>query len=43
MLHDLGKRARSASADSRRRLLASQPASGPANHARHHAPLKAQS
>ena len=43
LLHDVTQQTASAHAASRRRLAAKQPASGPANHARHHVSLKAQS
>lgn len=42
LLHDVGKLTASANAASRRRITAKLPASGPANHARHHASPKSQ-
>ncbi len=43
LLHDVTKQTASANAASRRRLRATQPASGTVNHARHHVSPKAQS
>ncbi len=43
LLHDVTQQTASANAASRRRLVAAQPASGSANHARHHVSPKAQS
>jgi hypothetical protein len=43
MVHDVTNPVASASAASRRRMVATQPASGTANHARHHASPKSQS
>lgn len=43
LLHDVTKQTGSANAASRRRLIATQPASGSANHARHHVSRKTQS
>ena len=43
LLHDVTNQSASANAASRRRMIAMQPASGTANHARHHASPKAQS
>lgn len=43
LLHDVTQQNASANAASRRRLVATQPASGSANHARHHVSPQAQS
>jgi hypothetical protein len=43
LLHDVTQQTASANAASRRRLTAKQPASGTANHARHHVAPKSQS
>lgn len=43
MLHDVTNQTASANAASRRRMSATQPASGTANHSRHHAPPHSQS
>jgi hypothetical protein len=43
LLHDVTNPKASAAAASRRRRIASQPAAGPANHARHHVPRQSQS
>jgi hypothetical protein len=42
MLHDVANPAASANAASRRRLMAKQPASGTANHSRHHVSRQTQ-
>jgi len=43
MLHGVSNLTASANAASRRRMIATQPASGTANHARHHVSRQAQS
>jgi hypothetical protein len=43
MLHDVAKQAASANAASRHKIVATQPASGTANHARHHVARQTQS
>lgn len=43
LLHDVAKPAASANAASRRQMVAVQPASGSANHARHHVSPQKQS
>ncbi len=43
LLHDVTNPSASANAASRRRLVAPQPAAGPANHSRHHVSRKSQS
>jgi hypothetical protein len=43
LLHDVTNPSASANAASRRRMAALQPASGSANHARHHVSRKSQS
>lgn len=42
VIHDLINQAASANAASRRQMIAIQPASGPANHARHHVSRQTQ-
>ena len=42
LLHDVTKLSASVNAASRRNIVATQPASGSANHARHHASPKSQ-
>ena len=42
VLHDVTNQTASANAASRRRMVATQPASGTANHARHHVSKNAQ-
>ena len=43
LLHDVTQQTASANAASRRRAIATQPASGTANHARHHVSRQTQS
>ena len=43
LLHDVTNQTASANAASRRRMTATQPASGTADHARHHASRQSQS
>ena len=43
LVHDVTKQTASANAASRRRIVATQPASGSANHSRHHVSPKGQS
>lgn len=43
LVHDVRQQTASANAASRQRMVAHEPPSGPANHARHHTPPKSQS